>query len=212
MPELIAGIEIPDSGTAAEATRLVVEAATPLLFHHSRRVFLFGSLRAARLGLAPHPELLYVAAMFHDLGLVRPFSDAEQRFEIDGADHARRFLLDRGWSAQATDVVWNAIALHTTPGIPIRMGPEIAAVQLGVHVDAVGAGLDDLPPDLVAEIVDAHPRDNFKRAFLQATYDGIKDRPNTTYGTVNADVLTHFEPEFRLPSMVDRVLNSDWAD
>ena len=79
--------------------------------------------------------MLYLAAMFHDTGLATPFSDAEQRFEVDGADHARRFLLDRGFSAAAAETVWTAVALHTTPGIPDRMGPEIAATYLGVLTD-----------------------------------------------------------------------------
>jgi hypothetical protein len=211
MTEAIAGIRIPDSEAAAEATRVVADTTPPLIFHHSRRVFLFGVLRAGLLGLEPDPELLYIAAMFHDIGLVSPFSEATQRFEIDGADHARRFLLDRGGSKQAAELVWTAIALHTTPGIPTRMAPEIAAVQLGVHVDAVGAGLDELPPDLVTDIIASHPRGDFKWEFLQATYDGIKDRPDTTYGTVNADVLAHFRPDYHRPSMVDRVLDSPWT-
>src|ERR1700754_3211782 len=131
MSEVIAGVDIPETAAVAEATRLVQEMMSPLIYHHSRRVFFFAQIHAHRLGVTPDPELLYLAAMFHDTGLVTRFSDAEQRFEVDGADHGRKFLLEHGFSTAAADTVWAAIALHTTPGIPDRMGPEIAAIHWG---------------------------------------------------------------------------------
>jgi hypothetical protein len=210
MTEVIAGLEIPQTAAVAEATRLIRETASPLIYHHSRRVFLFGLIHADRLGVAPDRELLYLAAMFHDTGLLTPFSDVEQRFEVDGADHARKFLLDRGFPAAAAETVWTAIALHTTPGIPGRMAPEIATTNLGVLTDVVGFGLDGLERDQLDEILAAHPRGDFKNEFLQAFVDGLENRPATTYGTVNSDVLEHFVPGFRRTTMVERVLGSPW--
>src|SRR6188768_1988921 len=194
MSEIIAGVEVPETAAVAEATRLVQETTSPLLYHHSRRVFFFGQIHAHLLGVKPDPELAYLAAMFHDTGLVTPFSDAEQRFEVDGADHGRKFLLERGFSAAAADTVWTAIALHTTPGIPGRMGPEIAAIHWGVMTDVVGLGLVDLNADEVGQILAVHPRGDFKTQFLQAYFDGFKNRPETTDGTVNSDVIEHFIP------------------
>jgi hypothetical protein len=210
MPEAIAGLAVPETAAVAEATRFIRETTSPLIYHHSRRVFFFGLIHADRLGVRPDPELLYLAAMFHDTGLLTPFSDAEQRFEVDGADHARRFLLDRGFPAAAAETVWMAIALHTTPGIPGRMAPEIATTNLGVLTDVVGFGLDGLEHEQLDEILAAHPRGDFKNEFLQAFVDGLRERPETTYGTVNSDVLEHFVPGFRRTSMVERVLSSPW--
>jgi hypothetical protein len=210
MSEVIAGVEVPETAAVAESTRLVSETVSPLLYHHSRRVFLFGQLHARRLGVNPDPELLYLAAMFHDTGLVTPFSDEEQRFEVDGADHGRKFLLERGFSTAAADTVWAAIALHTTPGIPDRMGPEIAATYLGVMTDVVGFGLDELNTDEVSEVLAVHPRDNFKNEFLRAYFDGFKNRPETTNGTVNSDVVEHFMPDYRRTTTVARMLGSAW--
>ena len=210
MTDIIAGVEIPGTSAVAEATAFLRERTNPLIFHHSRRVFLFGSLHARARELRPDPELLYISAMFHDVGLLIPFQDTQQRFELDGADHAHRFLLDRGFSHSAAEVVWRAIALHTTPGIPGRMDPEVAATNYGVLTDAIGWGLDGLERDRTDEIVAAHPRDDFKKEFLQAFVDGLKDRPDTTYGTVNADVLEHFVPGFRRTSMVERILDAPW--
>ncbi len=210
MTDIIAGVEIPETSAVAEATEFLRERTNPLIFHHSRRVFLFGSLHARELDLRPDPELLYISAMFHDAGLLIPFSETEQRFEVDGADHARKFLLDRGFSESAAEVVWMAIALHTTPGIPGRLGPEIAATTYGVLTDAIGWGMDRLEGDQMDEIVAAHPRGDFKKEFLQAFLDGLKDRPDTTYGTMNADILEHFVPGFRRVSMVERINNAAW--
>jgi hypothetical protein len=126
MPTRIADVEIPDTKLAAEATELVREATSPLIFHHSRRVYLFGALRGREQGLRYDPELLYVAAMFHDLGLTEKYRRTDQRFEIDGADEAHRFLLAHGIPEEAATRVWTGIALHTTPEIPLHMAPEIA--------------------------------------------------------------------------------------
>ena len=197
MSEVIAGVDVPETAAAVEATRFVQETISPLIYHHSRRVFLFAQIHAHRLGVEPDPELLYLAAMFHDTGLATPFSDAEQRFEVDGADHGRKFLLERGFSTAAAETVWTAIALHTTPGIADHMGPEIAATYLGVLTDVLGFGLDELHADQVDEIVAVHPRGDFKNDFLKAYFDGFKNRPETTNGTVNADVLEHFIPNYR---------------
>ena len=210
MSRIIAGLEVPDTAAVDEATRFIQETTSPLIYHHSRRVFLFGQLHAHRLAVAPDPELLYLAAMFHDTGLATPFSDTEQRFEVDGADHGRKFLLDRGFSTAAANTVWTAIALHTTPGIPDRMGPEIATLYLGVLTDVLGFDLDGLNADQVAEILAVHPRGDFKNGFLSAYFDGFKNRPETTNGTVNADVLEHFVPGFHRTTTVERILGSAW--
>lgn len=210
MSEIIAGIEIPETAAVAEASRLIRETTTPLIYHHSRRVYLFGRIHAQLLGVEPDPELLYLAAIFHDAGLLTPFSEIEQRFEVDGADHGRKFLIQHGFSTAAADTVWTAIALHTTPGIPGRMGPEIATTHLGVLTDVVGFGLDGLHPDQVDEILAVHPRGDFKNEFLRAYFDGFKHRPETTNGTVNSDVLEHFMPDFQRVTSVERIIGSPW--
>jgi len=209
-PKAVAGLEVPGTTATAEATERARGMTTPALFQHSRRVYLFALLHARRLGVRPDPELLYVAALFHDAGLLTPFSDVQQRFEVDGADHAEAFLRERGFSASAARTVWTAVALHTTPGIPARMEPEVATLNLGVLTDVVGRGLDELDRDQVAEIVAAHPRGDFKDEFLRATVDGLRNRPETANGTVNADILEHFLPGYRRTTTVERVLGAPW--
>jgi hypothetical protein len=212
MAEHIAGIEIPDTKLVTEATELVRDAATPLIFHHSRRTFLFGSLHGQRLGLSPDPELLYVGAMFHDLGLTDKYGRTDQRFEIDGADEARHFLASHQIPDDAIRRVWTAIALHTTPGIPDHMEPDIALVTAGVEMDVLGIGYHDLDQKQIKAVVAAHPRPDFKRQILEAFTNGIKTRPDTTFGNVKADVLEHFVPGFVRGDFVDVILNSGWPE
>lgn len=210
MTEEIAGIRIPDSALAREATELVREAASPLLFDHSRRVFLFGSLHGR--GLAYDPELLYVGAMFHDLGLTERYRRTDQRFEIDGADEARRFLQRHGITGDAADRVWTGIALHTTPEIPLHLPAEIALVTRGVELDVLGIGYDAISEAQRTAVTAAHPRPDFKNRILEAFTEGIQGRPATTFGNVKADVLEHFVPGFHRTDFVDVIKNSSWPE
>ncbi|MCF2129412.1 HD domain-containing protein [Strepomyces sp. STD 3.1] len=212
MSEKIAGVEIPDSALVREATELIRTTTPPLIFHHSRRVYLFGSLQAAALGLRPDPELLYVAALFHDTGLVPPYRGDDQRFEMDGADQARAFLLARGASASDAETVWTAVALHTTPEVPYKLAPEIAATTAGVETDVLGLNLGNLTRAQIDEVTAAHPRPDFKRQILHAFTEGFRHRPATTFGTVNADVLEHFVPGFRRTDFVEVIEGSDWPE
>lgn len=212
MSEMIAGITIPDSPMAREATELVREVAAPLIFHHSRRVFLFGSLRGAELGLEADPELLYIGAMFHDLGLTETYRRTDQRFEIDAADEARRFLLAHGIPAAEAAKVWNGIALHTTPEIPLHMEPEVALVTRGVELDVLGLGYDAITEAQRAAVLAAHPRPDFKNQILAAFTEGLRDRPETTFGNVKADVLAHFLPGFERGDFVEVIRSSPWPE
>ncbi|BBZ73935.1 metal-dependent phosphohydrolase [Mycobacterium paraseoulense] len=210
--ETISGIQIPDTSLVREATDFIRDAEDDLLFNHSRRVFLFGALRGLRRGMQPDLELLYVAAMFHDLGLTGRYRTSTVRFEVDGADAARDFLTARGVDRADADKVWLGIALHTTPGVPEFLAPEVALLQAGVEVDVVGVGRDDLAPDALAAVTAAHPRPDFKNRILAAFHDGMKHRPQTTAGTMNADVLAHFDPAFERVDFVDKILNNSWPE
>ncbi|WP_285031516.1 HD domain-containing protein [Mycolicibacterium sp. lyk4-40-TYG-92] len=212
MTEVIAGVTIPDTELVREATSIVRKATDDTLFNHSRRVFLWGSLKAAARGLDVDPELAYVGGMFHDLGLTKEYGTTHQRFEIDGADLARKLLLDFGRSEQEATNVWLAIALHTTPEVPHHLPPEVAVVILGVETDVIGLGLEEISEYQRAEVVAAHPRPDFKNRILRAFNDGMADRPGTTFGTMNDDVLAHFDPSFERTNLVDLIQGNAWPE
>ena len=207
-----AGVTVPDTKLAREATELVRESATDLIYHHSRRVYWWGSLQGSNRGLSFDPELLYIGAMFHDLGLNETYRHSGRRFEVDSADEARRFLHGPGVPEDSIRRVWTAIALHTTPGIPEFMEPEVALVTVGVEYDVLGIGYHDINDADRAAITALHPRPGFKRQILQAFTEGIAPKPETTFGNVKADVLERFVPGFKRGNFVDVILNSDWPE
>jgi hypothetical protein len=208
----IAGIKIPDRKMARDLTQLIRDTEPDLLFHHSTRVYLFGALTGERKGLRFDPELLYVGAMFHDIGLTEAYRHSQLRFEVDGANAARDFLRSYGIPQASVELVWDAIALHTTPGIPEHKKPEVALVTAGVEMDVLGIAYQQFSDAQRDAVVAAHPRGgDFKNDIIQAFYDGMKHRPNSTFGTVNADVLALKDKSFQPINFCRVILNSAWA-
>jgi len=207
----LAGIKIPDSKLASEITELVRETETPLLFHHSSRVYYWGALAGKRRGLRFDPELLYAGAMFHDMGLTHKHSSTEERFEVDGANAARNFLRSRGIAQHDIETVWTAIALHTTPGIPQHMHPVVALVTAGVEMDVLGLAYSEYSDAEREAVVHAHPRNaRFKEDIIEAFYDGNKHKPETTFGNVKADVLADKDPHFIRGNFCSVIRGSAW--
>ncbi|HEX6652649.1 MAG TPA: HD domain-containing protein [Thermoleophilaceae bacterium] len=204
----IAGIAIPDSRIARETTELVQDVSTPLLFDHSRRVFLWGSLQGEKLALDYDPELLYVGAMFHDIGLVEGHRSEHERFEIDGANAARAFLERHGLPEDQVMTVWDSIALHTTPEVPRYKQPEVRMVTLGVEYDVLGLHFDELSPEQREAVLAAHPRTGFKEGIVEAFSAGMRDKPETTFGTMNTDILEATVPGYVRPNFCDYIQGS----
>jgi hypothetical protein len=207
----VSGIRIPDSKIARDLTRFIRDTESDLLFHHSVRVYFWGALTGQRNGLTFDPELLYAAAMFHDIGLTPRYEDSRLRFEVDGANAARDFLRGHGITESDIETVWNAVALHTTPGIPEFMRPEIALVQAGAGMDVAGRGYDQFTDTQRDAVVAAFPREgDFKHGIIDAFYQGMKHRPDSTFGTFNDDVLAYKDPGFRRVDICSVILASKW--
>jgi hypothetical protein len=211
IPIIIAGVKIPDSSMAKAATELVRDTETDLLYHHSRRVFLFGALTGDRKGLSYDAELLYIGAMFHDMGLMDSHASETERFEVDGANAARDFLSAYDISERDVDDVWDSIALHTTPGIPQYRRPTVALVTAGVEMDVLGIGYDDFTDEQREEVCACHPRGlKFKHGILSSFCMGTIRKPETTFGNVKADVLSKMDPTYRRLDFADLILQSKW--
>jgi HD superfamily phosphodiesterase len=208
---LPSGIAIPDSKLAREVTELVRDTESTLLFNHSSRCYCFACATGKRKGLGFDPELLYVCAMFHDMGLTPEHRSATERFEVDGANAARDFLRSHGISQWDIDTVWTSIALHTTPGIPQHMHPLVALLTNGVEMDVLGIAYTEFPEAEREAIVTAYPRsEHFKEDIIQAFYDGIRPKPATTFGNVKADVLADKDPNFQRMNFCSVIRDSRW--
>jgi HD domain len=210
MADVALGVEIPDSKIAREATELVRHHESEMLFNHSVRVYLFGALKGMRQNLEFDSELLYVAALFHDIGLVDDFHTDTKRFEVDGADAAREFLRRHDIPEPKVDLVWEAIALHTTPGIPVYMRPEIALTNAGVVMDVIGTGYEEYTPEQRDQVIAAFPRGDFKNEFIQIQTRSAMKKPQTTFGTVNVEYIEGRDATFRKPNVCVRIRNTPW--
>ncbi len=209
----ISGVSIPDSKLAHEVTEFIRDTESPLLFNHSSRVYYFGALAGKHRGIKVDSEMLYVGAMFHDVGLVPAYRSPSDRFEVDGANAARDFLRSRGINEADIDTVWNAIALHTTPGIPQHMHPVVALVSAGVEMDVVGIKYSTYSDAERNAVVASHPRESdFKNEIINAFYDGIQHKPDTTFGNIKSDVLALKNPNFKPTNFCSVILNSPWAN
>jgi hypothetical protein len=203
----LSDIKLPDSQLARAATQFVRDTVNDLVFQHSTRVYFWGALAGKRKGLTFDPELLYTAAMFHDVGLT--LQESRLRYEVDGANAARDFLRSQGMSEGDAEKVWLAIAVHTTPGISPHLHPVAALTAEGVMMDLVGDGYDEFTDAQRQAVAKAYPRPpQFAEDMLQSFYDGIKHRPETTQATGLADVMADKDPQFHRRDFASLMRNS----
>ncbi|WP_238294808.1 HD domain-containing protein [Caballeronia novacaledonica] len=208
----LSDVAIPDSKLARDAARYIRDSEGDFLFQHSTRVYYWAALAARRSDIPYDPQLLYVAAMFHDFGLTQRYAQSHIRYEVDGANAAREFLRSHGISEAVSEQVWLAIALHTTNGIPAQVSPLAALVAQGANMDLVGADYDGFTSDQRDAVETAYPHPpGFAEAFMRTLYDSLKHRPETTQGTGLADVMAYEDPHFVRRDFSALMRNSPWA-
>lgn len=208
----IAGIKIPDSRLAVEAQDILKEYGSDLLWNHSNRVYLFGALQGEKAKKNYDAELLYVSALFHDLGLTKKHSSPDKRFEVDGANAARQFLTLHNIDDRSIQLVWDAIALHTTIGVAEHKENEVALLYAGVGLDVMGDGYHDLTAIERDAIMQEFPRNQFKQEILPAFFEGFKHKPETTFGNIKSDVCALYIPNYKSKNFCDCVLHSPWSE
>ncbi|OME87789.1 phosphohydrolase [Paenibacillus sp. FSL A5-0031] len=212
MSNFVADIQIPDSSLAKAAAEILREYGNDLLWNHSHRVYLFGALMGKRNNVKYDSELLYISALFHDLGLTKRYSSPDKRFEVDGANAARNFLRSYGVPEESARLVWDAIALHTTIGVAQYKESEVALIYSGVGYDVMGENFDALTEEMRNQVTSAYPRDGFKNKILPAFLEGFAHKPETTFGNIKADVCARLLPGFKRIDFCDCVLHSPWHE
>jgi hypothetical protein len=211
LPRDIAGVRLPDSTLAQRAVDLAFRVSPDVVRTHVVRTFVFGSLVGNAQELRYDEELFFLAAVLHDLGLTAEFRSAE-RFEVAGADAADAFLKEQGVAPERREIVWDAIALHTSIGIASRKRPEIALVHIGAGVDVLGMGLDSLPPTLVAETIEALPRHDFKSAFFSTLIETLSQNPQSATMTWLSEIANEHVPGCRLPRFASLMKNTPFHE
>jgi len=203
-PVTIGGIDAPDSELTRKAASLVERVHSQSMLHHVHRTWWFAEFLGRKRGLKYDRELVYLSSVMHDLGLTEEFN-AEDRFEVDGADAARRFLKESGYADSKAQQVWEAIALHSSLGVADKLAPETCLVCLGAHVDVFGINIEEITPSLIDETIGRYPRLGFKNAFQQAIAEVAKKKPQFAVGTGLADVGRRHVHGFACANLCDLI-------
>ncbi len=207
----IAGIRIPDSALAQATVEFARKASAPFLFNHVMRSYGFAVVAGKATSLSYDTELLFIGVMLHDIGLT-DLVPGNERFEIEGADAAKSFLAEQGMSDSNVDVVWDAIALHTTVGVPQRKRPEIALVQAGAALDVGAVPLSLIPTDFVERLVDQWPRLRMKEELVSCLHGLHKQNPAAGRSYVVADVAERCEPNYKRLNICDAIRTSAFSE
>jgi hypothetical protein len=198
----LAGLTVPDTALVRDAIELSRNSLEPYLFNHVMRSWLFGVVLSLGAKPAPDPELLALSVVLHDLGLSERYAAAD-RFEVDGANAARAFLKARRISEQQLQIVWDAIALHTTPTIALHKEPEVAMAHSGIAVDVLGAGLERIPENAQRAILSEFPRLAFKECFKASLCDVVRRKPATSFDNILRDFGSRYVDGFKTPNFAD---------
>lgn len=199
---VFAGIKVVDTPMVHDAIELARSSSEPYLFNHVMRSWLFGVLIAEGANPAPDPELLAVSAVLHDLGLT-DHHNGQERFEVDGANAARAFMKERGIPAHQVQLVWDAIALHTTSSIAMHKEPEVAMTHSGIAMDVIGARLDLIPQEKVRAILAEFPRLSMKKQFLDRLCSVVRQKPATSYDNVLRDIGSRYVAGYTASTFAD---------
>ncbi|WP_129777967.1 HD domain-containing protein [Peristeroidobacter soli] len=208
---LLAGVVVPDTPIVSRAIEFAREHCEPYLFNHSMRSWLF-SAAVAQLRNAPHDaEVLAVTTLLHDIGLVAEFS-GPLRFEVEGANAAREFARTLGMQERQAQLIWDGVALNSTPSIALYKESEVALCTAGIGLDWGGFGYEMLAPSLIAAVVDAYPRLGMKQCFTRAVCRIVETRAETTYDNFSRDFGERFVAGYKRPSAVDLLMNSPFGE
>jgi HD domain-containing protein len=209
--QLVAGIRVPDTPAIASAIEYARDVSEPYLFNHAMRSWLFAAALAQARQTPHDAEVLAVTCVLHDIGLTRAL-DGPLRFEVEGANAARAFARREGIDERRTQLIWDGVALNSTPSIAFHKETEVAMSTAGIGLDWGGWGYDELGEARVAAIVGAFPRLDMKRQFTCAVCRIAETRAGTTYDNFARDFGKRFVKGYAAPSTVDFLMDSPFRE
>jgi hypothetical protein len=204
---VLGGITVIDTPLVSRAMEIAQTHSEPFLFNHAVRSWLF-AVRLGQLQGIPHDaEVVAVGSLLHDIGLTESF-EGPKRFEVEGADAARVFAREQGLDERRAQLIWDSVALNSTPSIGLNKEAEVALCTAGIGVDWGGFQYDQIPPDEMNGILAAFPRLDMKQGFTDSVCRIVQTRPETTYDNFASDFGERFVPSYERPSSVDLLLNA----
>lgn len=209
--QVLGGITVIDTPLVARAMDYARAHSEPFVFNHVVRSWLFAVRLGQLQGVAHDAEVLAVTALLHDLGLANKFT-GQRRFEIEGADAARAFARQHGFDDRRQQLIWDGVALNSTPSISLYKEAEVALCTAGTALDFGGLQYYRIPPDEMRSVLDAFPRLDMKRRFTDSVCSIVKTRPETTYDNFARDFGERFVVGYKPQSSVDFLMNAPFEE
>jgi len=208
---LIAGVGVPDTPLITAAIEYAQRLSEPYLFNHAMRSWLFAEMIGRAKGINYDREVVAIGTILHDIGLT-PEVPGPNRFEVNGANAALSFIAGRGFSDRRAQLVWDLVALNSTPSLALHKEPEVAVGTMGIGLDYGGFGLDTLQPDDAGRVLSAFPRLRMKDSFSQACCRLVTQRPETSHDNFLRDFGERFVPGYKAVSTVDLLMNAPFDE
>ena len=208
---VLGGITVIETPLITRALDYARKHSEPYLFNHAVRSWLF-AVRLGQLQGVPHDaEVVAVGTLLHDLGLTNSFT-GPKRFEIEGAEAARAFAREEGLDDRRVQLIWDTVALHSTPSIALHKEAEVALCTAGIGLDWAGPQYDRIPPGEMKSILAAFPRLDMKRRFTDSVCAMLKTKPETTSDNFARDFGERFVPGYKPQSSVDWLMNAPFEE
>jgi len=208
---LLAGVSVPEGPLVAAAIDYAQRLSDPYLFNHAMRSWLFAELMGRTRGIDYDREVVAIGTILHDIGLTAGVPGTN-RFEVNGADAARSFISGRGLSDRRAQLIWDLVALNSTPSLALHKEAEVAVGTMGIGLDYGGFGIDALKADEIARILSAFPRLRMKDRFTEACCRLVTARPETSHDNFLRDFGERFVPGYKAASTVDMLISAPFDE
>jgi len=204
---LIAGVSVPDSPLITAVIEHARRLCEPYLFNHAMRSWLFAEAIGCIKGIRYDREVVAIGTILHDIGLTASVS-GPNRFEVNGADAALSFIKGKGLSDRQAQLIWDTVALNSTPSLALHKEPEVAVATMGIGLDYGGFGIEAFPTADVERILSAFPRLKMKQQFAEACCRLVTTKPETSYDNFLRDFGERFVSGYKAVSTVDLLMNA----
>ena len=208
---LMAGVIEPDSPLITQALEYAQRLYEPYLFNHAMRSWLFAETIGRMMGIDYDHEVVAIGTILHDIGLTAGVS-GPNRFEVNGADAARSFIKGEGLSDRRAQLIWDLVALNSTPSLALHKEPEVAVGTMGIGLDYGGFGFELIPSADIAEILRAFPRLSMKAKFAETCCRLVSAKPETSSDNFLRDFGERFVPGYKPVSTVDLLMNAPFEE
>lgn len=207
----VAGIDVADSPLIAAAIEYAQRLSEPYLFNHAMRSWLFAETIGRIKGVEYDREVVAIGTILHDIGLTDGVTGSN-RFEVNGANAALSFIAGKGLSDRRAQLIWDLVALNSTPSLALHKEAEVAIGTMGIGLDYGGFGIDSVPASDVERIVSAFPRLRMKQRFSDTCCRLVTARPDTSYDNFLRDFGERFVPGYKSVSTVDLLMNAPFEE